>query len=249
MKSYSLFFGSILLLTGLISVAPVLGDVGTRIQIEIYDLESNMLINTAERTFERQGDNIVESTVYFDLQGIEIQREEVIFNPNTLSLISQSSEDYRFGKIETMKVIDGKVEMLYQKNRDADPKRGIEEWVETMTFRSAIELLIRKNWEKLQSGEKTKIELLLPNHVKALGMRLKKSDEQIINGKSVTVITMGPRLWFFRKIIGPLQYFISNDENHRLLEYRGLDSRFVDDRGNITKLKKVYKYSENKLSE
>ena len=115
-------------------------------------------------------------------------------------------------------------------------------WTETTTFGAALIPLIRRNWQLLQGRAELGIELLLPNRQEAVAMRLKKDKEIIINGRSATVISLGPRIWILRKIIGPISFIVANDHSHKLLEFRGLPSQLADDNGKVKRLRIVYKY-------
>ena len=226
-----------------ILVIPLFASERSTVKMDVYDLSSDNLMYTAVRTLDQQENNIMQVTIYYSLDGIKIQEDSVAYDPATLTLTYSRSEDLRSGKVEQMELVDGDVEVLFLEKRGAQPEKALVPWTEATTFNAALIPLIRRNWQLLQGREELGIELLLPNHQEALAMRLKKDKEIIINGRSATVISLGPRIWFFRKIIGPISYIITNDHSHQLLEFRGLTSQLADDSGKVGKLRIVYNYA------
>ncbi len=242
MKSVNSMFGIISILAGLFFTTPLLGDEGTTIQMDLYDPESDQLLYTAVRTLDRQDNSIVQITTYYSLDGIKIQEDSVAYDPATLTLTYSRSVDLRSGKVEQMEWVGGDVEILFLEKRGAQPEKALVPWTEATTFNAALIPLIRRNWELLQGREELGIELLLPNRQEAVAMRLKKDKEIIINGRSATVISLGPRIWLFRKIVGPISYIIANDHSHKPLEFRGLTGQLADENGKGRRLRIVYKY-------
>ena len=241
MKSVNSMFGIISILAGLFFTTPLLGDEGTTIQMDLYDPESDQLLYTAIRTLDQQDNSIVQITTYYSLDGIKIQEDSAAYDPATLTLTYSRSVDLRSGKVERMDLVGGDVEILFLEKRGAQPEKALVPWTEAITFNAALIPLIRRNWELLQGGEELGIELLLPYRQEAVAMRLKKDKEIIINGRSATVISLGPRIWLFRKIVGPISYIIANDHSHKLLEFRGLTGQLADDDGKVKRLRIVYK--------
>lgn len=180
------------------------------------------LVKGVER-LEQDGAMVVKHTEYKALEGDKVaQTEDSRYAADSLALDFYHFEDKQTGEMADVRVKDGKAQVQYRADKDADVKTGEIDWTARSLSGKAIPELIQRHWKELLAGDTVIFDLYVPFRLETYTFRARMDGEPAAkdDGKPVT-IRIEPKNWLVRQVAPSIDFVWKTEPQPRLVRYRG----------------------------
>ncbi|MDH4121445.1 MAG: hypothetical protein OEV94_07065 [Deltaproteobacteria bacterium] len=194
---------------------------GTNDALEAFALEDGKAAYKATRTIRVNNGVVEERTEYQSLTGEKIFTLSADYREDNLELVSYRTEDLRLGRVEEARSEGKQLVLKFQKKKGAGLKTESIDKAPQQIVGGQLAPFIKKNWDSLLAGNTLEVNLIVASRLETLVFRMKYMGEETVAGRKAAVFQVEPSSWIIRKLVNPMKYYISKDEERKILEYRG----------------------------
>ncbi len=191
--------------------------------------------------FYENGKHLYSIVEYKDNNGKVFAKKNINFQkagPKAEFLLN----DYRDGYLEGSELVNGKIKLIYQKNKSEEKKEEIIDSPVNAVLDGGFDIFIRKNWDEILEGKKKQFHICAPSQMDCFKFVAFKTKEEIINGKDAVLIRVELNNFILAALVKPILIHYEKSSK-RILQYDGI-SNINNPEGKSYVVRIVYTYGE-----
>ncbi len=213
-----------------------------RINFDVFDATTKTKIFFGHELISQNQNTLQKETYYFDLQGIKVQSEMVVYDLASLKTKKYELKNYVSGEIASMNIKNDQISFTYKANGKADIIQNDQLKVSGDQYHGKVlHHLIVRNWEQLESGLAKSFKLLVPFRQEQYAFKIEASKLD----PNTSVVTLEPDSWLLRNFVEPMNFYYSITPYKRLTKYVGATT-IVTDNNSQRKIEILFSYPESK---
>lgn len=215
--------------------------------IEIYKYNGQAFdLNTGKKLYQDfhqefydKGKHLYSIVEYKDNNGKIFAKKNINFQkagPRAEFLLT----DFRDGYVEGSEIIDGKLKMIYQKNKSEEKKEEFIEYPYNSVIDGGFDIFIRKNWEEIIAGKRKQFFICAPSQMDCFKFVVFKVNEDSYNGKDSVLVRVELNNFILAALVKPILINYEKSSK-RILKYDGI-SNINNEQGKSLVVRIIYNY-------